>query len=152
RTACSRFAFRGAPTARGARGASPFSDLDFAPARGRVAVPRGSDVAVQTAASRGDNNMETARVDIRKLQLLNDRIAQTIDALNQVRLSVHAVQQTAVPGVVPGLGIGHTTPAAVNPYFTNPYLAQQSWALNPFNAFASGLGHTTPEAFDPTFA
>jgi hypothetical protein len=96
--------------------------------------------------------METARVDIRKLQLLNDRIAQTIEALNQVRLSVHAVQQTAVPGVVPGLGIGHTTPGAVNPYFTNPYFAQQSWALNPFTAFAGGLGHTTPEAFDPTYA
>ena len=43
-----------------------------------------------------------AKVDIRKLQLLNDRITQTIDALNQVRLSVH------------GLGLGHSamSPAA----------------------------------------
>lgn len=37
--------------------------------------------------------METAKVDIRKLQLLNDRINQVIDALHQVRLSVHALQQ-----------------------------------------------------------
>jgi len=39
--------------------------------------------------------METAKVDIRKLQLLNDRINQVIDALNQVRLSVHGIQQPA---------------------------------------------------------
>ena len=35
--------------------------------------------------------METAKVDIRKLQLLNDRINQCIEALNQVRLSVHGL-------------------------------------------------------------
>ena len=40
--------------------------------------------------------METAKVDIRKLQLLNDRINQTIDALHQVRLSVHGLQQSGV--------------------------------------------------------
>ena len=101
--------------------------------------------------------METARVDIRKLQLLNDRINQTIDALNQVRLSVHAVQQTAQPAGVPGLGLGHTTPTA-NPYFTNPYFLQQQtgWGLgvNPFTAyspFTASLGHTTPEMIDPTY-
>lgn len=38
-----------------------------------------------------------ARVDIKKLQLLNDRIVQTIEALNQVRLSVHGLQQTGAP-------------------------------------------------------
>src|SRR5258708_6901141 len=45
--------------------------------------------------------METAKVDIRKLQLLNDRINQTIDALNQVRLSVHGLSHTA--GINPNL-------------------------------------------------
>ena len=104
--------------------------------------------------------METARVDIRKLQLLNDRINQTIDALNQVRFSVHGVQ-TGV-GAVPGLGLGHTSPT-VNPFFANPFLAQQitnpwqqaAWGMgvNPFTNFvANGLGHTSPETFDPTFA
>lgn len=43
--------------------------------------------------------MDTAKVDIRKLQLLNDRINQTIDALNQVRFSVH--------GVTSGQGLAH---------------------------------------------
>ncbi len=49
--------------------------------------------------------METAKVDIRKLQLLNDRINQCIDALNQVRLSVHGLSgaSTGVPG---GIGAG----------------------------------------------
>ncbi len=46
--------------------------------------------------------METAKVDIRKLQLLNDRINQCIDALNQVRLSVHGLSQ----------GLTHTNPQA----------------------------------------
>ena len=46
--------------------------------------------------------METAKVDIRKLQLLNDRINQCIDALNQVRLSVHGLSQ----------GLAHTNPQA----------------------------------------
>ncbi len=67
--------------------------------------------------------METAKVDIRKLQLLNDRINQCIDALNQVRLSVHGLSQTSgaaqgfpfgsvagVPGFLPG--ISHTTASA----------------------------------------
>ena len=39
--------------------------------------------------------METARVDIRRLQLLNDRVNQCIDALNQVRLSVHGLSHTS---------------------------------------------------------
>ncbi len=39
--------------------------------------------------------METAKVDIRKLQLLNDRINQCLDALTQVRLSVHGLSHSA---------------------------------------------------------
>lgn len=47
--------------------------------------------------------METAKVDVRKLQMLNDRINQTIDALNQVRLSVHGMSNGgAIPGGIPG--------------------------------------------------
>ncbi|WP_394837335.1 hypothetical protein LVJ94_10550 [Pendulispora rubella] len=49
----------------------------------------------------------TAKVDIRKLQLLNDRIAQTIEALNQVRLSVHGLGLSHTTGNVPGLGLGN---------------------------------------------
>lgn len=104
--------------------------------------------------------METAKVDIRKLQVLNDCINRTIEALNQVRLSVHAggISPQVAPhmfGVVPG--IGHTAPIANSVY---SQLAQQAAYANPiFNgvagiptatpyAFAAqtGLGHT---AFDP---
>jgi hypothetical protein len=48
----------------------------------------------------------TAKVDIRKLQLLNDRIAQTIEALNQVRLSVHGLGVSQMGGNVQGFGAG----------------------------------------------
>jgi hypothetical protein len=49
--------------------------------------------------------METAKVDIRKLQLLNDRINQCIDALNQVRLSVHGLSGASA-GAQAGIGAG----------------------------------------------
>jgi len=49
----------------------------------------------------------TAKVDIRRLQLLNDRIAQTIEALNQVRLSVHGLGLSHTAGNVPGFGLGN---------------------------------------------
>ena len=45
-----------------------------------------------------------AKVDVRKLQILNDRINQTIDALNQVRLSVHGLGHTGFPGQTPYWG------------------------------------------------
>lgn len=53
--------------------------------------------------------METVRVDIEKLQLLNDRIAQTIDALNQVRMTTHGLQHSSAQfagtqGYVPSMG------------------------------------------------
>jgi hypothetical protein len=47
----------------------------------------------------GVNMLETAKVDVRRLQLLNDRINQTIDALNQLRLSVHGLQHTTNVGM-----------------------------------------------------
>jgi hypothetical protein len=87
--------------------------------------------------------METAKVDVRKLQLLNDRVNQTIEALNHLRLSVHGLSHTGVspygqfgqfgqlpisqytqqnpygvlPGVVPGLsslgGLPGVTPQGI---------------------------------------
>ena len=68
--------------------------------------------------------MDTAKVDIRKLQLLNDRNNQCIDALNQVRLSVHglshasAVQQGAL-GQVPFGQVPYGTP--YNAGWASPY-------------------------------
>lgn len=45
-----------------------------------------------------------AKIDIRKLQLLNDRLVQAIDALNQVRMSVYG----ATPTQGFGGGLSHT--------------------------------------------
>jgi hypothetical protein len=59
-----------------------------------------------------------AKVDVRKLQLLNDRISQTIEALNQVRLSVH--------------GLGHSSVG----YGMNPFLQNQ-----PFSPFPQTQGY-----------
>ena len=84
--------------------------------------------------------METAKVDIRKLQLLNDRINQCIDALNQVRLSVHGLSQ----------GLSHTSPqgqVGLNP--GSPY--SQGFGSNPFqtgvNPFANPFGQTSVNPF-----
>ena len=92
--------------------------------------------------------METAKVDIRKLQLLNDRINQTIDALNQVRLSVHGLSHTSginpnVPNVGTaafGLGAGaqqvgfQQVPQVGFPQIQQPGFPQQ--------VFGGGLSHT----------
>lgn len=67
--------------------------------------------------------METASVDIRRLQTLSDCINRTIDALNQVRLSVHGVGTPSALGVVPTIG-GLAHAAAQNPFVTNPLAAQ----------------------------
>jgi hypothetical protein len=49
-----------------------------------------------------------AKVDVGKLQLLNDRITQVMDALNQVRFSVHGLTHTGAPTgqPVPGFQLG----------------------------------------------
>ena len=88
--------------------------------------------------------METVKVDIQKLQLLNDRIAQTIEALNQVRLSVHGIQHTPY-----GL-----TPSPFAAYQTSPYMQYASpfaaMGVSPFGQFSPygqgfvpGIQHTT---------
>src|SRR5229473_2480161 len=83
--------------------------------------------------------METAKVDIRKLQVLNDRINQCIEALNQVRLSVHGLSHTtpAVPFFQPG-GVNPLAPAPVS-------LGYAGLGPIPFApAYVPGLAHTTP--------
>ncbi len=92
--------------------------------------------------------METAKVDIRKLQLLNDRINQCIDALSQVRLSVHGLTnaqggaglaggfgQTGGFGQSP-IGLSHTgaygSPFGASP-FTQPFgVSPQGPGMSPY--------------------
>jgi hypothetical protein len=71
-----------------------------------------------------------AKVDVRKLQILNDRINQTIDALNQVRLSVH--------------GLGHTGLSQGMSPFTQGFGQQQSFGQSPF-------GIQQPFGIQPSF-
>jgi hypothetical protein len=78
--------------------------------------------------------METAKVDIRKLQLLNDRINQTIEALNQVRLSVHGISHTGpIPGQLPINGSYGVTA----PYLNVLGVPQQVPSMVP------GMSHTS---------
>ncbi len=90
--------------------------------------------------------METAKVDVRKLQLLNDRINQTIDALNQVRLSVHGLQHTT--------GLGAQIPFAYGAqgYGAQPFGAGVQQPGVPFGApgmmgqqapWLGGISHTS---------
>lgn len=84
--------------------------------------------------------METAKVDIRKLQLLNDRINQCIDALNQVRLSVHGLAG-ATTGAQGGIG------ATQNPAFGPEYglgLSHTGFGQNPFAQSGIGSGPAIP--------
>src|SRR5262245_49016645 len=93
-----------------------------------------------------------ARVDLNKLQILNDRICQTIDALNQVRLSVRAVTQVpgcASPYTSSPVGFQHSTPWAygamgnVSPW-SNPFALQGLTGLNPMGLQHSALGSAVP--------
>lgn len=94
--------------------------------------------------------METAKVDIRKLQLLNDRINQCIDALNQVRLSVHGLS-AAQTGVQGGIGAG---PGQSPGYEYGLGLAHSGFGQNPFAQ--TGIGQNpavpfgTPNVFGQT--
>ncbi len=107
--------------------------------------------------------MDTAKVDIRKLQLLNDRINQCIDALNQVRLSVHGLSHTSLSQPVAGMSGMH--PMAQNPAFgsgaapsQNPLYLQGYGVVPQGNPWAAaspwlqGLSHTAiPSAGAPIF-
>jgi hypothetical protein len=88
--------------------------------------------------------METAKVDIRKLQLLNDRINQCIDALNQVRLSVHGLSQ----------GLSHTSGQGSQYGLGSQYgQGAQGFGANPFtqgvNPFTQGLNPFTQAGASP---
>jgi hypothetical protein len=56
--------------------------------------------------------METAKVDVRRLQVLNDRINQMLEVLQQMRLSMHSLQhvpdeRAMFGGVTPFPGYGY---------------------------------------------
>ncbi len=91
--------------------------------------------------------METVKVDLQKLQLLNDRIAQTIEALNQVRLSTHGLQHAATFGqsaqTVSPFGVWGMQPGVYGPqaqmFSQIPYSI-----LGQTYPYGQGIGHTSP--------
>ena len=108
-----------------------------------------------------------AKVDVRKLQVLNDRINQTIDALNQVRLSVHGLGHTGVtPQMNPlayltqgfgtqGLGGQGFGGQSGGQGFGQPGFGAQGFGggfpqTTPWTQGMGGLGHTSPfQQVDP---
>lgn len=96
--------------------------------------------------------MET--VNMQRLQLLNDRIAQTIEALNQLRLTVHGISHTSAP-VSPwgGYPMTYGQPSFVQPTsfgqsFGQPQFVQQPFVSSPFGYGFGGISHST---FEPTW-
>lgn len=95
--------------------------------------------------------METVKVDVQKLQLLNDRIAQTIEALNQLRMSMHGIQHSQVSpfggypyGAYPTPSFGYGNP-----------LVSGGWPVapqNPYAQFGGGIQHTAFSPFATPFA
>ena len=101
--------------------------------------------------------METARVDIRKLQLLNDRISQCLDALAQVRLSVHGLSHSGsaaagigpnagAPGQMPGQPLFGGVQGGQDPRFAQsaqiPYTQGFTPFTPPFASYYGGLSHS----------
>jgi len=91
--------------------------------------------------------MMQTTVDIRRLQILNDSINRTIDALNQVRLSVYGAVTPNTFGVTSGIG-GLAHAAAQNPFVASQ-LANQ-FAANQFaNPFNNGWTNVTNPLANP---
>lgn len=95
--------------------------------------------------------METVKVDIQKLQLLNDRIAQTIEALNQVRMSVQVQGIQHSPyGFAPTYGAFAQTPfvqssfSPFTPYAFSPYGSPQYMTPQFQSPQYLGIQHTSP--------
>ena len=108
-----------------------------------------------------------AKVDVRKLQVLNDRINQTIDALNQVRLSVHGLGHSGVMPQMNPLAYltqgaqGFGTPGFGGQGFGQQGFGQQGFGQQGFGGFQQapwsqgigGLGHTgVPPQINPLLA
>ena len=79
-------------------------------------------------------------IDITKLQLLNDRISQTIDALCHLKAATPGLSHSGSYGWTGAPGVGATPPWATSPYgaWNSPFVGQQG--ISPF--VGMGLGHT----------
>lgn len=85
-------------------------------------------------------NTTTARVDIERLQILNDRLCQTLDALNQVRLSAHNVSYSPM----------------AQPFYSQPIHGQLNQMVPAFGGYspntAWGYTQALPQTVTPFHA
>lgn len=96
--------------------------------------------------------METAKVDIRKLQLLTDRVNQCLDALNQVRFSVYGLSHT---GAGINAGINQAGPFGPVGQIGQPGLGYGPGinpGINPMSAFGAVPYAQTATPFAPGFS
>jgi hypothetical protein len=70
-------------------------------------------------------NTTTVRIDLQRLQVLNDRLCQTLEALNQVRMSCHNVHAGAWSYGLP----------AVTPYNTLPGYGVSTFGVPSLGAY-----------------
>jgi hypothetical protein len=86
--------------------------------------------------------MDTVKVDVRRLQLLNDRINQCLDALNQVRFSVHGLSHA---GNLYQQGPYQQSPqqtGAFGSQFQAPGIGPGQPGISTAAPFAGGLSHS----------
>lgn len=90
------------------------------------------------------------RIDVRKLQLLNDRVNQCIDALNEVRGSVRGLSGQ-VGTMFGNSGLGHTDPRFVDNRmqdvrFQDPRFIDPRFGMDPRLGYGihGGFQHTSP--------
>lgn len=77
-------------------------------------------------------NSSTVRIDMQRLQMLNDRLCQTLEALNQVRLTAH----NFVPPTHMNTGMGF------NPGYQMGYMPQPTfWGAQGFNGYPTHPGY-----------
>lgn len=87
--------------------------------------------------------METVQVDVQKLQLLNDRISQTIDALNQLRMTSAGLQHSTPLGYGSQQFAGVQSPFGYGQHSPFGY-GQQMIGFGPQTSpWIPGLQHTT---------
>ena len=90
-------------------------------------------------------NSTTVRIDMQKLQMLNDRLCQTLEALNQVRLTAHNIAPAGFTnpqvGLNPHMGTG-MVPWATLPVNGYPQFAQPGfWGAHGFGGMPIHTGY-----------
>ena len=91
--------------------------------------------------------MEIAKVDLEKLQLLNDRIQQTIDALQQVRASVHGLASAFSSQSPMAWGASGLSHSGYRPYSPFESAYADAWSQRAYPSAAASNPWAVPQSF-----